>query len=114
MECLFCQIIKGEVPTPRVYEDEKFIVINDKYPQAPIHVLVIPKKHVDKRKVEFERDDEFWGGIMEVVGKVVTQLGLSNKGYVLRLNGGGYNHLWDEHVHVLGGCEKEPLEGELR
>lgn len=108
-DCLFCQIVGGKVLSPRIYEDENFIAINDKYPQAPIHVLVIPKQHVDKRKVEFERNDKFWGMMMETVGKVVSQLGLSDKGYILRLNGGGFNHFWHEHVHVLGG---EGLEGE--
>lgn len=106
--CPFCKIVSGEIDVPRVYEDDEFIAINDKSPKAPIHVLVIPKEHVDKRNVEFTRNDRFWGAIMLRVGDIVTQLGLSDKGYVLQLNGGGYNHLWHEHIHILGGLEVEP------
>lgn len=102
--CLFCQIGAGEEPAEVVYEDAEFIAFKDKFPQASIDVMVIPRKHWDKRKVEFERNDEFWGKLMERVGKVVRQLGLENEGYELQMNGGGRNHFWHEHVHVRGGA----------
>jgi len=102
---IFCKIINKEVESSPVYEDDDFIVINDKFPQAPVHVLIIPKKHVDG----IHNLSEEKGGVLEkmllVAAKVVKIVGIEQSGYRLIVNQGpdsegGVPHL---HMHVLGG-----------
>ena len=110
-KCLFCQIVVGESPSKKVWEDKNFLAIENKYPQAPVHVLVIPKEHVVKEKVREIKDEQnkvFWGKMMTAVFQVVKHLGLDKTGYKLVNNGAGYNHFKHEHVHVLGGSKEEP------
>ena len=106
--CLFCKIAVGEEPSEKVWESGEFVCIQNKYPVAPIHVLVIPKSHIRKQEVATSKTGEFWGKIMSAVFEVVQQLGLDKTGYKLVNNGAGYNHFEHEHVHILGGTETEP------
>ena len=107
-DCLFCKIVAGEEPATIVWENEEFVCIKNKYPVAPVHVLVIPKAHICKAEVGTTQSGVFWGKIMESVFAVVAQLGLNKTGYKLINNGAGYNHFEHEHVHVLGGTKTEP------
>jgi len=83
----------------------------NKYPKAPVHLLVMPKKHIEKKKINnigASNLPVFWGKMMKAVFSVVTMFNLSKTGYKLVSNGAGYNHFEHEHIHVLGGSKHEP------
>lgn len=106
---VFCKIIKGELPADPVYQDDDFIVIKDIKPATPVHLLVIPKKHVEKLSDVSESDAGLLGKLFLVAEKVAKQVGL-DKGYRLVLNEGEHGgklvpHL---HVHILGGKHLGP------
>ncbi len=107
-ECVFCQIVAGLAPAEIVFQNESFLAIKNKYPQAPVHILVIPKKHVSKKKLVSSPQGGFWDDLMKVVFEVVRQTGLHKTGYKLVNNGAGYNHFDHEHMHILGGTKTEP------
>lgn len=107
-DCLFCQIVAGEEPSVKVWENEEFLGIKNKYPAAPTHVLVIPKDHVKKQEMSTSNNGVLWGKIMVAVFEVVCLLGLDKTGYKLVNNGAGYNHFEHEHMHILGGTKHEP------
>ena len=105
MACLFCQMIKKEIPTEIVYEDEQFLVIKDIKPVAPIHFLAIPKKHIVSVNDLTEPDKDLIGALFLVAKKVAKDAGVSESGYRLVLNtnknaGQTVDHL---HLHILGG-----------
>lgn len=107
-ECLFCKIVKGEEPSKKVLETDDFLVIENKFPVAPVHVLVLDKKHREKRATISGEYEGFWDGILAASWEAIKQLGLDKTGYKLVNNGAGYNHLEHEHLHILGGSEEEP------
>ena len=104
-DCVFCKIIKGEIPSNKVYEDEEILAFKDINPAAPIHILVIPKKHIPSL-VELEQgDEEIIGKIYKVINKIAKEQGIDNKGFRVIVNcgkdgGQEVNHL---HFHLLGG-----------
>lgn len=109
MGCLFCEISAGRETSEKVWESEEFVCIKNKYPVAPVHLLVMPKVHVSKIDLSSGVTSEhFWDKIMGAVFKVVRQEGLDKNGYKLVNNGAGYNHFDHEHIHVLGGSKEEP------
>ena len=105
-QCLFCKIIKKEIPSRVVYEDEKVLAFNDVNPQAPVHILVIPKLH-RKSLLEFQEKEE--GSLIvhlfSVVQKIVKEIGLDQKGFRLVVNTGqdGGQTVFHLHFHILGG-----------
>lgn len=108
--CLFCKIAAGEEPSERVWENEEFVAIKNKYPVAAVHLLVMPKRHVSKQGHFLGSTEKgFWGRIMAAVFDVIRQFGLDKTGYKLVNNGAGYNHFDHEHIHVLGGSKEEPV-----
>ncbi len=107
-ECLFCQIAKGQSPAKIVWENEHFLTIENKYPKAPVHVLVIPKSHTSKTDLVSISTDGFWDQMMKAVFETIRILSLDKSGYKLVNNGGGYNHFDHEHIHVMGGSKTEP------
>lgn len=106
--CLFCQIARGEAPSVKVWEGDKFVAIENKFPKAPVHILVIPKEHVSKKDLVNGVSDNFWSEMFEAVFTVIRLKGLDKTGYKLVNNGAGYNHFDHEHIHVLGGTNTEP------
>lgn len=102
-DCVFCRIIKGELPAQFVYKDEKVVVIRDINPQAPTHLLVIPKKHVSS--ADEVEDPSLWSEVMGVATKVAKDLGLVEDGYRVVLNCGDRagQTIYHLHVHVLSG-----------
>ena len=104
-DCVFCKIIKGEIPSDKVYEDEEILAFKDINPAAPIHILVIPKKHIPSL-VELEQgDEEIIGKIYIVINKIAKEQEIENKGFRVIVNcgkdgGQEVNHL---HFHLLGG-----------
>lgn len=106
--CLFCKIVAGEEPSQKLWENEDFLAIKNKYPIAPVHILVLPKDHLEKKNIRTGNAGVFWGKMMASVFEVVHLLGLDFTGYKLVNNGAGYNHFEHEHVHVIGGSKQEP------
>ncbi|PJA83732.1 MAG: histidine triad nucleotide-binding protein, partial [Candidatus Nealsonbacteria bacterium CG_4_9_14_3_um_filter_37_29] len=92
MNCLFCKIAKGEVPAEIIYEDEKFLVFKDIHPKAPIHLLIVPKKHIPSINHLELRDKELMGELFLLSQKIAREKEVAKKGYKLVLNvgrGGG-------------------------
>lgn len=104
-DCLFCKIIRGEIPSTKVYEDEEILAFKDINPAAPIHILVIPKKHI-KSLVELEKEDEILiGKIYTVINKIAKDQGVKEKGYRVIVNCGkdGGQEVEHLHFHLLAG-----------
>ncbi|ERT59983.1 MULTISPECIES: histidine triad nucleotide-binding protein [Megasphaera] len=106
-DCLFCKISKGEIPSTKVYEDDDFFAFKDIAPVAPVHVLVIPKKHVQSIAALTEADAAVAGKMLFAIQKVASLLGLAEDGYRVIFNTGEkagqtVRHL---HAHILGGKE---------
>lgn len=107
---MFCAIVEGNEPSEKIWENQSFLAIKNKYPSSPVHLLVLPKQHVGKEKLVADGDAEFWGEMMTATFAVVKQAKLDKTGYKLVNNGAGYNHFDHEHIHVLGGSKGEPRE----
>jgi len=104
MDCIFCKIIKGEIPSARVYEDDKMIIIKDIAPQAKYHYLAIPKKHFADVTEMTDEDALLVGSMLKKIGELAPSLGLEG-GFRLVSNKGAdamqsVPHL---HIHILGG-----------
>ncbi len=102
-DCIFCGIAKGEIPSNKVYEDDRILCFHDLDPQAPVHVLIIPKKHIASLDDVSEEDSELLGYIMIKVSEIAGMLGLEN-GYRLVSNCGedGLQTVQHIHFHLLG------------
>lgn len=109
-DCLFCRIAAGQEPASKVWENEQFLAFKNKFPVAPVHLLVIPKAHVGKKRLIDQGQAGYWEEMMGAVVSVIKDQGLDKKGYKLVNNGAGYNHFDHEHMHVLGGTKKEPQD----
>jgi histidine triad (HIT) family protein len=102
-DCIFCKIAGHEIPSETVYEDEKVIAIRDINPQAPVHVILIPKKHVETlNKVT---DFTVYADVFKAVNEVAMKTGIQEKGYrvVANCNRDGGQTVFHIHFHVLGG-----------
>ena len=104
MDCLFCAIIKGEIPSSKVFEDEKCYAFRDINPQAPVHCLIVPKKHVASADEINEENCEIVSHIFSVIPKIAKSLGLEN-GYRVITNVGedGCQSIKHIHFHLVGG-----------
>ena len=102
--CLFCKIINGEIPSEKVYEDEEILVFKDIHPKAPVHILVIPKKHISSAMEIEEQDEALIGKMFTVIKKLAKEFGLEN-GYRIVNNCGsdGGQEVMHLHFHLLGG-----------
>ena len=103
MDCVFCKIAAGEIPSSRVYEDEFVYAFDDISPQAPVHVLVIPKRHLaDLNGLD---DDRLWAALLAAAKRVAELKDIAASGYRLVVNCGeqGGQLVQHLHLHVLGG-----------
>ncbi|MDX2129055.1 MAG: histidine triad nucleotide-binding protein [Chloroherpetonaceae bacterium] len=103
--CIFCKIASGAIPSKKVYEDEEIFAFHDINPVAPIHILIIPKKHIASL-VEVTTDDLFLlGKMMHVAKQLAAEFGLSDKGYRININtnADGGQTVFHLHVHLIGG-----------
>jgi len=105
MDCLFCKIIKGEIPAKIIYQDDKVIAFDDINPQAPQHKLIVPKKHVATVNDLEATDNELIGHMVQIAKKLANQLGVAEQGYrfVLNCNAGAGQSVFHIHAHLLGG-----------
>ena len=101
MDCIFCKIVAGEIPGERVYETDELIVIEDLHPQAPLHLLVIPKKHY--ATLLDCGDNAVLGSLLDGVKEVARLKGFSEEGFrtVIKTNKGGGQVVFHLHIHVL-------------
>lgn len=105
MDCVFCKIINKEIPSDVIYEDSDVIAFNDLDPQAPIHFLVIPKKHIQSITTLDEADSQIISRIFASIKKLASEKGLDENGYRVVSNVGedGGQSVPHLHFHVLGG-----------
>lgn len=105
MDCLFCKIGKGEIPTKIVYRDDKVIAFNDINAQAPHHVLIVPHKHIATLNDLQDEDTELVGHMVQTAKKLAKELGIAEDGFRLNLNcnRGGGQTVFHIHLHLLGG-----------
>jgi histidine triad (HIT) family protein len=102
-DCLFCRIVAGKIPATVVYEDDHVMAINDVFPRAPFHVLVVPRKHVAKLS---DLEDEVLGGrLLQAVRRVARQGGVRDFRLVVNNGDDAGQNVLHLHLHVLGGRE---------
>ena len=104
-DCIFCKIIKGEVPSEKVYEDESVVAFKDIEPAAPIHVLVIPKKHIKSLLEVTKEDGEVISHIYEVINKIAKDMNIEKDGFRVIVNCGkdAGQEVMHLHFHMLAG-----------
>ncbi len=104
-DCLFCSIVAGEIPCDKVYEDENFIAFRDINPQAPVHILVIPRRHVASTVGLDPVDAEMIGGLAVVASRIASSENLDDGGYrwVINCGADGGQSVAHLHLHLLGG-----------
>ncbi|MBE7029759.1 MAG: histidine triad nucleotide-binding protein [Ruminococcaceae bacterium] len=107
MDCLFCKIINGEIPSQKVYEDEFVYAFNDISPTAPVHVLIIPKKHISTINDIEETDIELIGKIFIAAKKIAKQLNIAEDGYriISNCNKNAGQTVFHIHFHLIAGRE---------
>ena len=103
--CIFCRIIKREAPGKVVYEDDSVMAIEDLHPQAPVHLLVIPRRHVPGLGDSVPGDEPLLGHLFQVAAQLARERGLESRGYrtVINHGAGAGQSVFHLHVHLLGG-----------
>ena len=112
MDCIFCKIVKNEISSDRIYEDDKVIAFKDIHPAAPTHILFVPKKHYATLN-DVPEGDTIMSEIASAIQKTARKLGLSDRGYrvVTNVNREGGQIVFHLHVHMLGGRALEDKMG---
>jgi len=105
VECIFCRIVRGDIPGDRLFEDESVIAFRDIQPAAPIHILIIPRRHITSVSDLQPEDGRVAGRLLLAAGRIADQEGLREQGYRVVTNTGKWggqtvDHL---HLHLLGG-----------
>ena len=105
MSCLFCRIVAGEIPAKKVYEDDRMIAFEDINPQAPMHVLVVPREHIATLNDMTASHDELVGAMVRQAGALAQARGYGPRGYrtVFNCNADAGQTVFHIHLHVLGG-----------
>jgi histidine triad (HIT) family protein len=104
-DCIFCRIAAGEIPSRVVLSDDEVFAFEDINPQAPVHVLVIPRKHIPTLNDLTAEDDALLGRLHRVAARIARERGVSGPGYrvVLNCNAHAGQSVWHVHLHLLGG-----------
>jgi histidine triad (HIT) family protein len=105
MSCLFCRIAAGNIPASKVYEDDSLLAFNDINPQAPMHVLVIPKRHVATANDLSPEHDALVGSMVRRAAAIAKERGFDGSGFrtVINCNAQAGQSVFHLHLHVLGG-----------
>jgi len=105
MDCVFCQIVAGKIPGDIIYRDEEVLAFRDINPQAPVHLLVIPKRHITSLADLTEKETPLVGHMVSVANQLAKAEGIFETGYRLVINSGkqGGQLVSHLHLHVLGG-----------
>ena len=109
--CLFCKIAAGDIPCKKVYEDDRILAFHDIAPQAPVHVLVIPKHHFNSLDNITENDREAAGHLLERGAHGARLLEVNQEGYrtIIKTNADGGQEVFHIHAHILGGQRIGPM-----
>jgi histidine triad (HIT) family protein len=104
-DCIFCKIANGEIPSENVYEDDSILGFKDIQPQAPIHFVFIPKKHIETMNDVEDPDAHLMSGLLMACKTIAAKEGLTEKGYriVINCNSDGGQAVYHIHAHLLGG-----------
>lgn len=107
MDCLFCKIIAGEIPSTKVYEDDMILAFRDIEPQAPEHIVIVPKEHIASANDITPENSKYVAHIFEKAVEIAKQLGISENGYRIVNNCGkdGGQTVGHLHFHLMGGRE---------
>lgn len=105
MDCLFCKIISGERKGTKVYEDELVYAFEDINPQAPVHILIVPKKHIPTLLDMKDEDKTLMGHLYTIANKIAKEKGISGRGFrtVVNCNPESGQTVYHIHLHLLGG-----------
>ncbi|RUM45054.1 MAG: histidine triad nucleotide-binding protein [Desulfurobacterium sp.] len=109
--CVFCRIIKGELPAKVVYEDDSVIAFHDINPQAPVHILIVPKEHIPTVNDLTEEHEKLIGHIFSVAKKIAKDMGFAEKGYriLINCNKDGGQEVYHIHFHLFAGKPLGPM-----
>jgi histidine triad (HIT) family protein len=105
MSCLFCRIIANELPAKKIFEDDDLIAFHDIHPQAPVHVLVVPRAHISTLNDLGEHDDVLIGNMLRRAAAIARDLGIAERGYrtLFNCNRDAGQTVFHIHLHLLGG-----------
>lgn len=105
MECLFCRVIKGQIPAKIIYQDDHVAAFEDINPQAPHHILIVPQKHISTLNDLHGEDNELIGHMVQTAKMLAKQLNIADEGYrvVMNCNAGAGQTVFHIHLHLLGG-----------
>jgi histidine triad (HIT) family protein len=105
MSCLFCRIVSGEIPATKVYEDERMVAVADVNPQAPMHVLIVPREHIASLNDVTEAHDELVGAMLRRAAALARERGYADRGFrtVFNCLAGAGQTVFHLHLHVLAG-----------
>lgn len=104
-DCIFCKIVNKEIPSTKVYEDDKVLAFKDISPEAPVHIVIVPKEHIRSANELNENNASIVAHIFTIINKIAEEQGIKNSGYRIINNCGEHggqtvNHI---HFHLLGG-----------
>lgn len=104
-DCIFCKIAKKEIPARVVFENERLIAFHDLFPQAPVHLLLIPKAHYNTLNHVGPEDSTLLGELMSAAAQLAKEQGMADSGYrvVMNCNADGGQSVYHIHLHLLGG-----------
>lgn len=108
-DCLFCKIVNQEIPSEFLYEDDDYVVFRDINPAAPVHLLLVPKRHIRSINDLESGMEPLVGGLFKLAGRMALQEGVNDSGYKLLFNveKGGGQEIFHLHLHLLGGWGKK-------
>jgi histidine triad (HIT) family protein len=104
-DCLFCKIVEGKIPAKKVYEDADVLAFDDIQPQAPVHVLVIPKKHVATLNDLGPQEDAVAGKLLRIAAQIAKERGIADRGWraTVNVNKDAHQLVFHVHLHLMGG-----------
>ena len=103
--CIFCKIVQGEIPSRKVYEDDDLVVFHDIHPAAPVHLLIVPKKHIRSVNDLTAADQPILSEMLMIAKEMAAQQGVAKSGYRIFINveRGGGQVIFHLHMHLIGG-----------
>ncbi len=103
--CIFCEIVKGDIPADKVYEDDNYLAFKDIKPKAPVHILIIPKKHIESLSDIDDSNKNIIGDMAVIANKLARQFNIDKSGYRVVINNGpdSGQEVFHIHMHLLGG-----------